>query len=331
MKAIRFNRYGSPDVLSLEDVDLPAVGDDDVLVRVKAAAVSPLDVRTMTGTPYFMRLLCGLPRPKPIGLGGEMAGCVEAVGGNVTRFRPGDEVYGGRGMAPTARSAAFAEYASLPQDGMVAKKPANLSFEQAAAMPVSGLSALQALRDKGRIMPGHRVLVNGAGGGVGTFAVQLAKAYGAEVTGVCGTHNVDMVRSIGADHVVDYTRDDITRTGRRYDLMIDMAGNHPLPVIRRLLAPNGVHVAVGGPLKGMWIRPLLGPLKLLVLSPLIGLRLAPMMTKASGDDLDVLRRHAEAGKIAPVIDRTYALSAVPDAIRYLDKGHARGKVVITVS
>jgi NADPH:quinone reductase-like Zn-dependent oxidoreductase len=234
-------------------------------------------------------------------------------------------------MTPTARSAAFAEYASLPQDGMVAKKPANLSFEEAAAMPMSALSAIQALRDKGRILPGHKVLVNGAGGGVGTFTVQLAKAYGAEVTGVCGTHNVDMVRSIGADHVVDYTRDDITGTGRRYDLIIDMAGNHPLPVIRRLLAPNGVLVAVGGPLKGMWIRPLLGPLKLLVLSPLISQRLAPMVAKASGDDLDLLRRHAEAGKITPVIDRTYALSAVPDAIRYLDKGHARGKVVITVS
>ncbi|MEU6788416.1 NAD(P)-dependent alcohol dehydrogenase [Nonomuraea angiospora] len=330
MKAFRCIRYGSPDVLELHDIDLPAVGDDDVLVDVKAASVNPLDFHVMRGTPYVLRSQTGLSRPKPIGLGGDMAGRVEAVGRNVTRFRPGDEVFGGRGMAPIARSAAFAEYASFHQDGMLQKKPANLTFEEAAAVPVAGISALQALRDKARVRPGHRVLVNGAGGGVGTFAVQLAKAYGAEVTGVCGTGNVEMVRSLGADHVVDYTRDDVTRGGRRYDVMIDMAGNHPLSAIRRMLAPKGVLVAVGGPVKGLWVAPFTGPLKLLALSLAGSRRLSPMLARARGDDLDVLREFAETGKITPVIDRTYPLKELPEAVRYLEKGHARGKVVITV-
>ncbi|MGW4962439.1 NAD(P)-dependent alcohol dehydrogenase [Nonomuraea sp. NPDC004186] len=329
MKAIRYDRYGSPDVLELHDVDPPAVGDDDVMVSVKAAAVNPLDYHFMRGTPYVVRSMSGLSRPKPIGMGADLAGCVEAVGRNVTRLRPGDEVFGGRAK-PEARSAAFAEYACFRQDAMLLKKPVNLTFEEAAAIPVAALTALQALRDKARVRAGQRVLVNGAGGGVGTFAVQLAKAYGAEVTGVCGTGNVEMVRSIGADHVVDYTRDDVTRAGRRYDAMIDMVGNHSLSEIRRVLAPKGVLVAVGGPVKGLWLAPFTGPLKLMALSMVMSQRLAPMLSRTSSEDLELLRDFAEAGKITPVIDRTYPLKELPEAVRYLEKGHARGKVVITI-
>ncbi|MFC7387438.1 NAD(P)-dependent alcohol dehydrogenase [Sphaerisporangium rhizosphaerae] len=328
MKAIRYHRYGSPDVLGLEDVDVPVVGDEDVLVKVMAAAVNPLDVHFMRGTPYVLRTRAGLFRPSTGGMGGDLAGRVEAVGRKVTRFKTGDEVFGGRAAAPVERSAAFAEYASLHQDGMVRRKPVNLTFEQAASVPVAAVTALQALRDKGRVRSGDRVLVNGAAGGVGTFAVQLAKAYGAEVTGVCGTGNVELVRSIGADHVVDHTRDDVTRAGRRYDLMVDMAGNHTLSAIRGVLTPKGVLVAVGGPVKGRWIGPVTGPLKMLALSRVVSQTLAPMLAHRSGDDLVVLRELIEAGKVTPVIDRTYPLSAVPDAIRHLEEGHARGKVVI---
>ncbi|TMR14650.1 NAD(P)-dependent alcohol dehydrogenase [Nonomuraea turkmeniaca] len=330
MKAIRYYRYGSPDVLALEDVDPPPVGDDDVLVKVLAASVNPLDVHFMRGTPYLLRAQAGPSRPKSKGLGGDMAGRVEAVGRNVTRFQPGDEVFGGRGIAPVERSAAFAEYASFRQDRMLRKKPANLTFEQAAGVPVAALTAVQALRDKGHVQAGQKVLVNGAAGGVGTFTVQLAKAYGAEVTGVCGTGNVELVRSIGADHVVDYTQEDFTRAGRRYDLMIDMAGNHPLSAIRRVLAPKGVLVGVGGPVKGLWISPVIDLVKMLAYSRVISQRMTPMLARISGDDLDVLREFIEAGKVTPVIGRTYPLSAVPDAIRHLEEGHARGKVVITV-
>ncbi len=330
MKAIRFHRYGPPDVLALEDVDPPVAGDDDVLVRVRAASVNPLDVHVMRGTPYLLRMMFGLPRPKSNGLGGDMAGRVEAVGKNVTRFRPGDEVYGGRGLAAAERCSAFAEYAAFHQDGMLRRKPVNLTFEEAAAVPVAAITALQALRDKGRVQAGHRVLVNGAAGGVGTFAVQIAKAYGAEVTGVCSTGNVHLIRSIGADHVVDYTREDFTRVGRRYDLIVDNAGNHPLTAIRRALAPKGVLVAVGGPVKGRWIRPFLGQVKLPAYSLVVSQAMRPMLARGNGDDLAVLTGLIEAGKVTPVVGRTYPLSAVPDAIRHLAEGHARGKVVITV-
>ncbi|HET6212917.1 MAG TPA: NAD(P)-dependent alcohol dehydrogenase [Micromonosporaceae bacterium] len=323
MKAIRYHAYGSPDVLQLEDIDVPVVGDDAVLVRVKAASVNPVDFHLMRGTPYFVRLQTGRSRPKITSLGMDMAGVVEAVGKDVTGFEPGDEVFGHcRGT--------LAEYVSVRAHRAVLRKPANVTFEQAASVPVAAYTALQALRDKGRIQPGHRVLVNGAAGGVGTFTVQIAKAYGAEVTGVCSTRNVEMVRSIGADQVIDYTKDDFTRTGLRYDLMVDIAGNRTLAENRRVLAPNGILVGVGGPIEGNWIAPLIRPLAMLILSRFVSQKMAPMLAHESRDDLVVLRELLETGRVSPVIDRTYPLSQVPEAMRYLEAGHAQGKVVITV-
>jgi NADPH:quinone reductase-like Zn-dependent oxidoreductase len=323
MKAIRYQRYGGPDVLELRDVDPPAVGVDEVLIRVRAAAVNPLDFHFMRGTPYLVRAIAGLSRPKVHGLGADVAGQVEAVGRNVTRFQPGDEVFGEcRG--------AFAEQVCVRQDAAVLAKPANLSFAQAAAVPVAGFTALQALRDTGGLQPGYRVLVNGASGGVGTFAVQLAKAFGAEVTGVCSTRNVETARSIGADHVIDYTKADFTRNGQRYDLVIDTAGNRTLPEIRRVLTPKGVLVGVGAPDRGDWIAPLLGMARMVLYSAVVSQRMRSMLARPRRDDLAVLRELIEAGKVTPVIDRTYPLAEVPAAIRYLEEGHARGKVVITV-
>ena len=327
MKAIRYYAYGSPDVLQLEDIDMPSIGGDDVLIRVRAASVNPLDWHFMTGMPYVARLQAGLLRPKASArrLGADMAGSVEAVGSNVTGFAPGDEVFGGLADLGT-----LAEYISVPQDGVVLGKPASVTFEQAAAVPVAGFTALQALRDKGQLQAGHKVLVNGAAGGVGTFAVQIAKALGAEVTGVCGTAHVQMVGSIGADHVIDYTREDCTRTGQRYDLLVDIAGNRTLAECRRVLAPAGVLVGVGAPDKGRWIGPVARAAKMIMLSPVVSQRLAVFLAQQNRDDLGVLRAMLEAGKVTPVIDRTYALSAVPEAIGYLQKGHASGKVVITM-
>jgi NADPH:quinone reductase-like Zn-dependent oxidoreductase len=327
MKAIRYYAYGSPDVLQLQDIDMPVIGDEDVLIRVRAASVNPLDWHFMTGMPYIARLQAGLLRPKASArrLGADMAGSVEAVGSNVTKFAPGDDVFGGLADLGT-----LAEYISVPQDGVVLHKPASVTFEQAAAVPVAGFTALQALRDKGHIQAGHKVLVNGASGGVGTFTVQIAKALGAEVTGVCSTANVQMVGSIGADHVIDYTREDYTRAGQRYDLLVDIAGNRTLAECRRVLAPAGVLVGVGGPDKGRWIGPVARAVKMILLSPLVSQRLAVFLAHQSRDDLVVLRAMLEAGKMTPVIDRTYELSAVADAMRYLQKGHARGKVVITI-
>ncbi|WP_336216264.1 NAD(P)-dependent alcohol dehydrogenase [Nonomuraea sp. LPB2021202275-12-8] len=329
MKAIRYHAYGSPTVLRLEDIDRPVVNDDDVLIRVRAAALNPLDWHHMRGTPYLVRMSAGLSRPRPHGLGGDMAGRVEAVGRNVTRFRPGDEVFGGRGQSLVERSAALAEYLSIPQDAMVLKKPGNLTFEQAAAVPVAAISALQALRDKARVRPGHRVLVNGAAGGMGTFTVQIAKTMGAEVTGVCSTGNVELVRSIGADHVVDYTKEDFTRDGRRYDVLIDLVANRSPKESRRVLARTGVLVGCA-PAKGLWTGPVFGVIKLLVLSRMVSQTMVPFLARENQDDLAVLYDLLEAGKIAPVIDRTYALSEVPEAMDYLETGHARGKVVITL-
>jgi NADPH:quinone reductase-like Zn-dependent oxidoreductase len=327
MKAIRYDRYGPPDVLELRDVDMPAVGGDDVLVRVRAASVNPLDWHFVRGTPYLVRMVAGLSRPRASasGLGADMAGSVEAVGKNVTEFRPGDEVFGGLEDRGT-----LAEYISIRQDAVVLKKPANMTFEQAASVPVAAFTALQALRDKGQIQPGHKVLVNGASGGVGTFAVQIAKAFGAEVTGVCSTANVEMVASIGADQVVDYTREDFTRAGRRYDLLIDIAGNRTLSQTRRVLVPKGVLVAVGGPDKGRWIGPLGRTARMALLSPAVSQRMVFFLAHQNKGDLAVLRELLETGKVTPVIDRTYPLSEVAEAICYLEKGHARGKVAITV-
>ncbi|MGD0273126.1 MAG: NAD(P)-dependent alcohol dehydrogenase [Gaiellaceae bacterium] len=322
MQAIVNVKYGSPDRLELREIDKPAVGDNGVLVRVRAASLNPYDWHFMRGLPYVMRLMVGLRRPKQSVRGVDVAGRVEAVGKNVTRFRPGDEVFG------AGRSGALAEYVRGGENDF-APKPAALSFEQAAALPMAGCTALQAVRDSGQLQPGQSVLVNGAAGGVGTFAVQIAKAFAGEVTGVCSTGKVDMVRSIGADNVVDYTVEDFTRKGRRYDLIIDTVGNRSLTALKRSLTPKGTLVLLGG-----GGGRLLGPLPLLlrarVLSRFVGQRLLSFLAQLNNEDLVVLKELVEAGKIAPVIDRTYLLSEAPEAIRHLEAGHARGKIVVTV-
>jgi NADPH:quinone reductase-like Zn-dependent oxidoreductase len=324
MKAIRYHAYGSADVLRFEDIDVPPVGDDQILVRVKAASVNPLDYHFMHGTPYLVRAGAGLTRPKPPRLGVDVAGQVESVGRGVTAFRPGDEVFGCSGRG------AFAEYVRIRESGAVVAKPAGLTFEQAASVPVAAISALQALRDKAKVQPGQRVLVNGAAGGVGTFAVQIAKAFGAEVTGVCSTRNVELVRSIGADRVVDYTREDFTGAGERYDAIIDMAGSRTLSEYRRVLTREGALVSVGGPVTGNWIAPLVGIARQFAVSRIVSQRLMSFLAKPNAEDLAVLSELLAAGNVTPVIDRTYPLSETAEAIRYLEAGHARGKVVITV-
>ena len=320
MRAIVGDRYGSPDVLELREIDKPDPTDDEVLVRVRAASLNPADWYGVTGRPYVARALMGLRKPKSNSVGADIAGTVEAVGKNVTQFRPGDEVFG--------RSKAFAEYVCVGE--AVAPKPANLTFEEAASVPVAGITALQGLRDKGQLQPGQKVLINGASGGVGTFAVQIAKALGADVTGVCSTRNVDLVRSLGADHVIDYTHEDFTRSDRRYDLMLDVAGSRPWSACRRVLNPQATLVIVGAP-KG---NRLMGPL-----SRIVKVRLAALpssqkavffIAKFNKPDLAVLRELLEAGKVTPVIDRRYELSDCAAAFRYLGEGHARGKIVITV-
>ena len=322
MKAIVFSRYGSPDVLELTDVEKPAVGDDGVLVRVRAASVNPLDWHGMRGQPYLMRMSGGVRRPKENELGVDVAGEVEAVGKNVTQYRPGDEVFG-------VRSGAFGEYVRGTEESTLVPKPGGMTFEQAAAVPVAGMTALQGLRDKGQLQPGQHVLINGASGGVGTFAVQIAKAFGAEVTGVCSTANLEMVRSIGADHVIDYTREDFTKSGQKYDLILDIAGSRPLSSCRRVMTPSGTFVVVGGP-GGRWIRPADRALKAILMNRFVSQRMLPFLSHASKDDLLVLKELIEAGKVTAVIDRTYPLSETPEAVRYVEQGHARGKVVITV-
>ena len=320
MKAIVYRCYGSPDVLEFEDVEKPTPADNEVLVKVHAASVNPLDWHYMRGSPYLIRLGSGLGAPKDSRMGVDFAGTVEAVGKNVTRFKPGDEVFGGR-------SGAFAEYVIVPDDRAMALKPSNATFEQAASMPIAAITALQALRDKGQLKPGQKVLINGASGGVGTFAVQIAKSFGAEVTGVCSTRNVEMVRSIGADHVVDYTKEDYTESGQQYDLIIDNVGNHSLLANRRVLNPDGIFVIIGGP-KGNWLAPLMNPIKALMLSPFVGQEFVMLLAKMDKDDLTILGNLMEAGKVTAVIDRRYRLSEVPAAIRYSEEGHARGKIVI---
>ncbi len=320
MKAIVYRCYGSPDVLEFADVEKPAPADNEVLVKVQAASVNPLDWHYMRGSPYIMRLGSGIGTPKDSRLGVDFAGTVESVGKNVTRFKPGDEVFGGRGGA-------FAEYVIVPEDRAIVLKPANVTFEQAASVPIAGLTALQALRDKGRLEPGQKVLINGASGGVGTFAVQIAKSLGAEVTGVCSTRNVEMVRSIGADHVIDYKKEDYTQSERKYDLIIDMVGNHSLTANRKALTPNGILVMVGGA-KGNWMAPLMNPLKALFLSPFVEQELVMILAQFNQEDLASLGELMQAGEVTPVIDRRYRLSEVPAAIRYSEEGHARGKIVI---
>jgi NADPH:quinone reductase-like Zn-dependent oxidoreductase len=321
MKAIVLSEYGSPDLLKFDEVDKPVLEDDQVLVRVHAASVNPLDWHGMRGEPYIMRIGGGLTRPKTNGLGADLAGRVEAVGNDLTGFQPGDDVFG-------VSIKTCAEYVRVSQDG-IALKPVNLTFEQAAAVPVAALTALQGLRDKAQIQPGQKVLVNGAAGGVGTFAVQIAKVFGAEVTGVCSTRNLELVRSIGADHVIDYTLDDFATGGRRYDVVFDAVGKQSLADCRRALKPNGILLLVGAA-DGRWVGPMLPPLKALLLSRFVRQKLIFFISKRSQADLLFLKDLIEAGKVTPVIDRSYPLSDVPKAIRYLEEGHARGKVVITI-
>jgi NADPH:quinone reductase-like Zn-dependent oxidoreductase len=323
LKAITCRRYGSPDVLELEAVSEPVVKDDEVLVRVRAASANPRDWHLMRGLPYIVRPQIGLRRPKWNLPGSDVAGQVEAVGKDVTRFRPGDEVFANVLMG------GFSEYASVPE-AFVALKPANLTFEQAAAVPLAALTALQGLRDHGPVGAGQKVLIVGASGGVGTFAVQIAKSFGADVTGVCSTRNVDMVRSIGADSVIDYTREDFTRSGQKYDLILQLAGTRSSSDCRRALTRKGKLLLSSGDSSGRWIGPIGRILGAVVLSPFVSQRLEPFMAKGSGDDLKVLKELIEAGKLNPVIDRVYSLSEVPEAIRYLEQGHARGKIVISV-
>ncbi|MBG0828410.1 NAD(P)-dependent alcohol dehydrogenase [Planomonospora sp. ID67723] len=322
MKAIVQRRYGPPDVLELEEIDRPVPKDGEVLVRVRAAAVNAADLFLMRGLPYLIRA-SGYARIGPAGRvrGRDLAGQVEAVGGSVTRFRPGDEVY-------AEAEGAFAEYVCVPEASL-ALKPANLTFEQAAAMPLSAGTALQGLRDRGRIRPGQQVLINGASGGVGTFAVQIAKSFGAEVTGVCSARNADLVRSIGADHVVDYTREDFTRSGRRYDLVLDLVANHPLSGFRRVLTPKGTLVLSSGN-GSRWFGPMGRILRALAMSPFTARKLRPLVAKPNGENLVFLKELAESGEVTPVVDRTYPLSRTPEAVRYLEQEHARAKVVITV-
>src|ERR1700680_976174 len=325
MKAIVYRCYGSPDVLRFEDIEKPTAVDNQVLVKVHAASVNPLDWHYMRGTPYLVRTDSGLGKPTDPRLGGDFAGTVEAVGRNVKRLKPGDEVFGGR-------DGAFAEYVTVREERAVVLKPANVTFEQAASVPIAGITALQALRDKGRIQPGQKVLINGASGGVGTFAVQIAKSFGAEVTGVCSTRNVDLVRSLGADHVIDYTKEDFTKGTERYDVILDNVPNHSLSECRHILNPKGKYVMIGGggPNDSRWVGPFGRVISALLVSPFFGQDMGMMMADANQKDLTILADLMQSGKVKPVIDRTYKLSEVPVAIRYLEQGHARGKVIITV-
>jgi NADPH:quinone reductase-like Zn-dependent oxidoreductase len=325
MKAIVYSDYGLSN-LKLENIEKPTPNDDQILVKVRAASINPYDWHFVEGTPYIMRMMgVGLRKPKDIQLGVDFAGTVEAVGKNVTQFKPGDDVFGGRGGA-------FAEYVCRRAEGAVALKPANLTFEQAASVNIAGITALQALRDKGKVQPGQKVLINGASGGVGTFAVQIAKSLGADVTGVCSTRNVDLVRSLGADHVIDYTKEDFAKGEQRYDAILDNVPNHSLSECRRILTPNGKYVMIGGggPNDSRWIGPFGRVIKTLVMSPFMSQKMGMMMADANHNDLTLLADMMQSGKVKPVIDRTYKLSEVPAAIAYLEEGHARGKVVITV-
>lgn len=325
MKAVVHRCYGPPDVLRVEDIEKPTPADNEVLVKVHVAAVNPLDWHYMRGKPYILRMDGGLGRPKNPRLGVDFAGTVEAVGKDVKRFKPGDEVFGGK-------FGALAEYVSVAEDRSLVLKPANLTFEQAGSVGIAAITALQALRDRGQVQPGQKVLINGASGGVGTFAVQIAKSLGAEVTGVCSTRNVQMVRSIGADHVVDYTKEDYTESGQHYDVILDNVGNRSLLDNRRVLNPEGKYILIGGggPDAGPWIGVFVGPIKALVLSWFVSQDMGMFLSEMSQQDLAVLSDLMQAGKVTPVIDRRYKLNEIAEAIAYLEEGRARGKVIINV-
>jgi NADPH:quinone reductase-like Zn-dependent oxidoreductase len=327
VKAAVNRRYGPPDVVQIENVEKPSPKDNEVLIKVRAASVNPLDWHGMRGKPYVMRLLGGLRTPKRPRLGVDVAGQVEAVGRNVTRFNPGDDVFGACLGLWT-----FAEYACVPEPPLVIK-PDHLTFEQAAAVPVAAFTALQGLRDKGHVQPGQKVLINGAAGGVGTFAVQIAKWLGADVTGVCSTRNVNMVRSLGADRVIDYTREDFTKGGPKdgqpYAVILDAVGNRSLSAYRRVLDPKGICVIAAGP-DGRWLGPLSRFITALALSPFVSQKLIPFIARPNKEDLTIMCELMKAGKVTPVIDKCYKLSEAAEAIRYLEEGHARGKVIITL-
>jgi NADPH:quinone reductase-like Zn-dependent oxidoreductase len=325
MKAIIYCDYGDADVLRLEDVERPVPTDDQVLVKVHAASLNPLDWHFMRGTPYLVRMMAGLRRPADTRLGVDFSGTVEAVGRNVTQFKPGDEVFGGA-------DGALAEYVAVRADRAVVPKPASVSFEQAASVPIAAITALQSLRDKAKVQPGERVLINGASGGVGTFAVQIAKSMGAVVTGVCSTRNLDMVRLLGADRVVDYTKEDFATRPERYDVVVDNVGNRSLSEFRSVLTPKGRYVLVGG--GGPNDHPFIGPfgrvIGTLLQRPFIGQQMGMFIADLKKDDLAVLAGLMESGKVTPVIDRRYPLSEAASAMRYLEEGHARGKVIVTM-
>jgi NADPH:quinone reductase-like Zn-dependent oxidoreductase len=333
MKAIVYHNYGSPDVLKCEEIEKPIAKDDQVLIKVRAASVNPLDEGLMKGGG---RVVTGLRKPKVTRLGVDVAGQVEAVGSNVTQFKPGDEVFGvcirnpqDSAVKVWVPQGAFAEYACAPESALV-MKPSNVTFEQAASAPVASFTALQGLRDKGHIQPGEKVLINGAAGGVGTFAVQIAKSFGADVTGVCSTRNVDMVRSIGADRVIDYTHEDFTKSGGRYDLLFDCVGNHSLSACRRVLNAKGICIMVGERSGRGMIGILVRVITALVLSRFVSQKFVTFLARPSKEDLNIMHDLMKAGKVKPVIDKCYWLSEVPEAIRYLGEGHARGKVGITL-
>jgi NADPH:quinone reductase-like Zn-dependent oxidoreductase len=337
MKAAVYTRYGPPDVVQIKDVEKPVPKDNEVLIKVRAASVNALDGGLMRGKPYSGRFVTGLSKPKDTRPGRDVAGQVEAVGRNVMQFKPGDEVFGSCISDPQDSGVAvwihchgaFAEYTCAPESILV-MKPDNVTFEQAASVPIVAFAALQGLRDKGHIQPGQKVLINGAAGGVGTFAVQIAKWFGAEVTGVCSTRNVDMVRSIGADHVIDYTQEDFTKSGQRYDLFFDCIVNHSLSACRRVLNPKGIYIGVGSRDSRWTIGVLSRPIEALVLSPFVSQKLVTCLARPNKEDLTVMYELMKAEKVIPVIDRLYRLSEVPEAIRYLGERHARGKVVITI-
>ena len=322
MRAVVRERFGGPEALSLRELETPEPAADEVLVRVRAASVNRADLYALTGRPYIARPVEGLRAPKSERIGVDYAGVVEGVGTDVTTFRPGDEVFGGR-------DGAFAEYVCVREERAIVHKPGNVTFEQAAAVGIAGLTALQGLRDKGRVESGQRVLVNGASGGVGTFAVQVAKALGGNVTGVCSLRNVELVRSLGADDVVDYAAEDFTRSGRRYDVIFDVAGNRPWSHLRRVLEPNGTIVLVGGPMTNAWLGPL-AHVAAVKLATLRGSRKSVFfVAKFNKADLELLRGLLETGKLTPVVDREFSLGEIAHAFRYMAEGHPRAKVVVT--
>jgi len=322
MKAIVYTEYGSPDVLELKDVQKPTPKDDEVLIKVHAASVNSGDLHLLRADPFLVRLSSGLLKPKNNILGADIAGRVEVVGKNVSQFKPGDEVFGDISACSWG---GFAEYVCARENALVLK-PANISFEEAASVPMAAVTALQGLRDMGKIQSGQKVLINGASGGVGTFAVQIAKSFGAEVTAVCSTGNMDMARSIGADHVIDYTKEDFTQNGHRYDLILAANGYHSISEYRRVLNPKGIYAMTGGSMDQMTQAMLQGPWISMTGSQKMG----NVLAKPNREDLVFIKGLLESGKVKPVIDRRYPLSQVPDALRYLQEGHAKGKVVITV-